>query len=129
MVPPDQPGAVCTIRWVLKDDFGKGPFRWVVYGTRGGAMWGITDPFYLPTYAGDWVLSDAVPLSPAIRPIGSPLLPSPSGRPCSGVHTVHTGENLFRIAYSCNLTTASLAAANGLHFPYIIYPGQTLRYP
>jgi hypothetical protein len=126
MIPPDQPGAVCTVRWVVKDDFGKGPFRWVVYRGEGGGTWGISDMFFFPTYAGQWVWSDV--LAPS-GPIGGTLVVSAPGRPCKGVHVVRAGEDVFRIAYNCGLTTAQLAAANGLYFPYIIYPGQVLRYP
>ena len=129
MVPPDQPGAVCTIRWVVPDDFGAGPFRWVVYDSHGGATWGITDQFYFPTYAGEWVLTHAVAQSPATGPVSGRSGPTAGGGSCKGVHVVQAGENVFRIAYNCNLTIASLARANGLYFPYTIYPGEVLRYP
>jgi LysM repeat protein len=48
---------------------------------------------------------------------------------CSGSYTVKSGDNLFRIAYNCGLTTEQLAAVNGVRFPYTIYPGQVLRFP
>jgi hypothetical protein len=42
---------------------------------------------------------------------------------------VGRGENLFRIAFNCGLTTAQLAAANGIGYPFTIFTGQTLRFP
>jgi hypothetical protein len=42
---------------------------------------------------------------------------------------VKTGDNLFRIAYNCGLTTEGLAAFNGIPFPYTIYVGQLVRFP
>jgi LysM repeat protein len=39
------------------------------------------------------------------------------------------GENLFRIAYNCGLTTEELAKANGIPYPYVIQPGQELKFP
>ncbi len=44
-------------------------------------------------------------------------------------HVVVSGDNLFRLAYNCGLTTAQLAARNGLAAPYTIYPGQVLVFP
>jgi len=34
--------------WVAPEDFGKGPFRWVVYQARGGPVWGTSASFFLP---------------------------------------------------------------------------------
>jgi hypothetical protein len=129
MIAPDRPGAVCTLRWVVKSDFGKGPFRWVVYDQQGGASWGVSASFYFPVYAGQWVWSEIPGLTPASVPSGVTVVEPALGRPCGGVHVVHTGENLFRIAYTCGLTTAQLAARNHLWYPYIIYPGQVLYFP
>ena len=63
-------------------------------------------------------------------PGATPVPPATSqAQACSGTYTVKSGNNLFRIAYSCGLTTEQLAAANGIKFPYTIYPGQVLKYP
>jgi LysM repeat protein len=51
----------------------------------------------------------------------------PSGG--AGTHTVQPGENLFRIALKYNMLYTALAAANGLSFPYTVYPGQRLVIP
>jgi LysM repeat protein len=48
---------------------------------------------------------------------------------CTGTHTVVSGDNLFRLAYGCGITIEQLAAANGIVYPYTIYPGQVLKFP
>jgi LysM repeat protein len=58
--------------------------------------------------------------------------PVPGGAPqatCIGSHTVVSGDTLYRLAYPCGLTIEQLAAANGIVFPYTIYPGQVINYP
>ena len=63
-------------------------------------------------------------------PGATPVPPATSqAQACSGTYTVKSGNNLFRIAYTCGLTTEQMAAANGIKFPYTIYPGQVLKYP
>ena len=54
---------------------------------------------------------------------------TPQAQACTGSYTVKNGDNLFRIAYNCGLTTEQLAAANGIRFPYTIYPGQVVKFP
>jgi LysM repeat protein len=51
------------------------------------------------------------------------------GATCTGTHTVVTGDTLFRLSYNCGLTVEQLAAANGIAFPYTIYPGQAIHFP
>ncbi len=60
---------------------------------------------------------------------GATAVPPATPQACAGTHTVVRGENLFRIAYNCGLTTEQIAAVNGVRFPYTIYPGQVLRFP
>jgi LysM repeat protein len=60
---------------------------------------------------------------------GAAPVPGATQQTCTGSHTVVRGENLFRIAYNCGLTTEQLAAANGIPYPYTIYPGQVLKFP
>ena len=48
---------------------------------------------------------------------------------CTGNYTVVKGDTLFNIAYRCGLTTEQLAGANGLLFPFRIYPGDVLKFP
>lgn len=60
----------------------------------------------------------------------SKVLASPTGAgSCSGTHTVTGGENLFRIGYNCGFSAEQMANANGIPYPYSIYPGQVLHYP
>jgi hypothetical protein len=47
--------------WVLGKDFGTGPFRWVVYQRRGGPVWALSQPFWLPAGAGQWTRVTAEP--------------------------------------------------------------------
>jgi LysM repeat protein len=60
---------------------------------------------------------------------GATAVPPATPQSCTGTHTVVQGENLFRIAYNCGLTTEQLAGVNGVKFPYIIHPGDVLRFP
>ncbi len=48
---------------------------------------------------------------------------------CTGNYTVVQGDTLFSIAYRCGLTTEELAAPNGLSFPFVIHPGDVLKFP
>ena len=59
----------------------------------------------------------------------TPPQPSPPVTNAGGTHVVATGENLFRIAMRYGLTTAQLAAANGIVNPNSVYVGQVLRIP
>jgi len=58
---------------------------------------------------------------------------TPGGDPpqtgCSGQHIVATGDSLYRLAFTCGLTTEQLAAANNIAYPYTIYVGQVLTIP
>ena len=54
---------------------------------------------------------------------------APQPAACSGLHTVVTGDTLYRLAYGCGFTIEQLAAANSIIYPYTIYPGQVLNYP
>jgi LysM repeat protein len=60
---------------------------------------------------------------------GGAVATGAGGQLCTGTHTVVKGENLFRIAYNCGLTTEQLAAVNGVPYPYTIFPGQVLKFP
>ena len=62
-------------------------------------------------------------------PAGATAVPPATPMACSGTHTVVAGENLFRIAYNCGLTTEELAQVNGLSYPYHLRPGDVLRFP
>ncbi len=34
--------------WFPHQHFGTGPFRWQVFASKSGALWGVSAPFYLP---------------------------------------------------------------------------------
>lgn len=51
------------------------------------------------------------------------------GVPSSGVYTVVAGDTLYRIARQHATTVSALAAANGLHPPYLLKIGQQIRLP
>ena len=57
------------------------------------------------------------------------LPPTSTPAPLPTTHTVASGENLYRIALRYGLTTAQLAAANGILNPNSVYAGQVLRIP
>ena len=60
---------------------------------------------------------------------GATAVPPATPQACTGTHTVKQGENLFRIAYNCGLTTEQLARPNGIAFPYTIHPGDVIKFP
>lgn len=44
-------------------------------------------------------------------------------------HVVKAGENLFRISLAYNMSFETVAAYNGIPWPYHIYPGQVIKIP
>ncbi|HUS17005.1 MAG TPA: LysM peptidoglycan-binding domain-containing protein [Chloroflexia bacterium] len=116
---------------------------------------GSTCPNPYTVQQGDWIyqiarncnvaVSALIAANPGINPNqikpgqllnmpGAGATPVPSGgggvpqATCTGTHTVVSGDTLYRLAYPCGLTVEQLAAANGIVFPYTIYPGQVIRY-
>jgi LysM repeat protein len=75
------------------------------------------------------VVTQAMTLPEAPPPVPTAAAPPAASGSCSGTHVVAAGENLFRIAFNCGLTTAQLASFNGIGSPYTIYVGQTLKFP
>ncbi len=62
------------------------------------------------------------------------VIPSPSAaspEPAAGeqIHIVQPGQNLFRIALQYNLSFETVAAHNGIPWPYTIYVGQQIKIP
>lgn len=76
------------------------------------------------------VISDSTgsDAQPVVQPTASVATPAESGT-CAGTHVVQPGENLFRIGFDCGFSLQQMANANGIPYPYRIYPGQTLRFP
>lgn len=60
---------------------------------------------------------------PAVKP------PAPKPQPSGQVYVVQSGDALSLIAQRHGVTTAALAAANGIANPNIIHPGQRLTIP
>jgi LysM repeat protein len=63
--------------------------------------------------------------APTSAPTATPAPPT-SG---ATTHVVQPGENLFRIALRYGTTVDTLAQANGIASPYLIYVGQRLTIP
>ncbi len=57
-----------AVRWVVEDDFGDGPFRWVIYERQGGQLWATSPSFYFPHYGGEWVWSTVATVTPTSTP-------------------------------------------------------------
>jgi LysM repeat protein len=73
------------------------------------------------------IVTNAAPAPTPVPPAQTAPAPVPVVSP--GVHVVQSGENLFRIALRYNMTWDVLARANGLCFPFLVYPGQQLVIP
>lgn len=74
---------------VFSDNFGQGPFRWVIYNTDGVTVWAIGPKFTLPTQPGSDVaqpLDQQGPVSPLSTPAGvpTPTVPTTPVAPSAG---------------------------------------------
>jgi hypothetical protein len=49
--------------------------------------------------------------------------------PTAVTYTVQPGDCLYTIGQTYGVSWQSIASANGIYFPYVIYPGQTLSIP
>ena len=49
------------IWWVDSDDYGTGPFRWLVLEEKGGDQFGLSDNFNLPTHNNEVVVVQMKP--------------------------------------------------------------------
>lgn len=69
--------------------------------------------------------------TPVPQPTAQPATatPVPAGRTCSNPYTVQTGDWIYKIARSCNVSVAALIAANPNINPNAITPGQLLNMP
>src|SRR5258706_11661479 len=61
--------------------------------------------------------------------LGAILAPAASAAACSTPYTVLPGDNLFRIGLAFGVPWTSIAAANSLSNPSLIFPGQVLCIP
>lgn len=74
-------------------------------------------------------------IQPTLQPTPVPQL-TPQVQPTAAVtaqghvlHTVKSGETLFSIGRLYGVNPYSIAAANNIPYPYVIYPGQQLTIP
>lgn len=76
---------------------------------------------------------NVVPTVPAPQPTTQAAQPAPTGAAVTAqgnvLHTVKPGETLFSIGRLYTVNPYSIAAANNIPYPYIIYPGQQLTIP
>jgi len=97
---------------------------------------------------GDWIYKIArdckldpaaiIAANPGVNPnfiIPGQKLNMPTGSPvsqpaaCTGSYTVVKSDTLFNIAYRCGLTTEQLATTNNIRYPFVIHPGDVLKFP
>jgi LysM repeat protein len=71
----------------------------------------------------------APPVTPAAQATAQTQPPAQVNAQGNVVHTVKSGETLFSIGRLYGVNPYSIAAANNIPYPYIIYPGQQLIIP
>lgn len=77
---------------------------------------------------------ETAPLVPTAPPQPTAPPPQPTAAPQvnaqgNTVHTVKSGDTLFSIGRLYGVNPYSIAAANNIPYPYVIYPGQQLIIP
>jgi LysM repeat protein len=80
-------------------------------------------------YRISYVMVFAEPFDPTQQPEPTEVPPPPpeaNNIAAAGEHIVRPGETLIRIAQRYGMTVGSLAAANGITNPSLIFPGQRL---
>jgi LysM repeat protein len=130
-VPGTPPGGSCTHVVQLGDTLSG--IAWQ-YGTTVQALMsanGISNPDYI--YVGQVLMIPGCgqpPVPPPPPPPGPPAPgPHPPAPPCGQSYVVQPGDTLSGIAFRYGTTVQALARANGLYYPYTIYPGQRLHIP
>jgi LysM repeat protein len=127
------PPSSCTYTVRLGDTLSSIAAR---YGTTVTALMqvnGISNPNFI--YAGQVLTipgcGNQQPSCPNCPPPGHHPKPPPhpGHPPCGQTYTVKPGDSLSRIAAWYGTTVSALAHANGLSYPYVIHPGQTLVIP
>ncbi len=99
-----------------------------------GGQTGPAAPPALPTAVPLAQVPTLAPASPAANDPAAAAAPSadePGSQPANQprLHTVQTGETMFRIATNYGLSVDELAAANGITDPSLLYAGQVLTIP
>ncbi len=94
------------------------------YGTTVQAIMaanGLRNPDYI--YIGQKLVI------PGCLPPAPPPPPVPPPPACGSTYVVQSGDTLSRIAAMHHTTVQAVAQANGLRYPYLIFPGQRLFIP
>ena len=105
---------------VLPSEFGKGPFRWVVYEQRGGGELARSGPFYLPKSGGDIVrISVSQPATatspppnhpPVIQSLDAQLPEVETGQPV-GVQCVAFDPDGDTLTYHWDVSAGTIVGA------------------
>lgn len=89
-----------------------------------------------PTVAPPTVVPPTAVPPTGVAPTATPPLPGPTFTPIPpvpgpvlGTHVVRYGESLFCIGRAYQVSPWAIAQANGVWWPYVIYPNQQLRIP
>jgi LysM repeat protein len=84
-----------------------------------------------PVPGGPDTTQPVVPTVPPPQPTPQPQIQPTAAVNAQGnvIHTVKSGETLFSIGRLYNVNPYSIAAANNIPYPYVIYPGQQLTIP
>ena len=94
---------------------------------------GAVAPEATPVPGGQDNTQQLVPTVPAPQPTPAPTQAPTVAAAVNAqgniVHTVKSGETLFSIGRLYNVNPYSIAAANNIPYPYVIYPGQQLTVP
>jgi LysM repeat protein/uncharacterized protein YvpB len=90
------------------------------------AAWNNLYPPYT-IYPGQQLLISGSGSAPAAAPIVPPAVDPSTAAPST--YTVQPGDSLARIALQFGLYWPDIAGANGISWPYTIYPGQVLTLP
>ncbi|MCC6798836.1 MAG: SH3 domain-containing protein [Anaerolineae bacterium] len=78
---------------------------------------------------GDYILTSYPKTNLPVEGVYVPPAPQPQPQPTYRYHTVQYGENMYRIGLRYGVNWLSIAAANGIGYPYWVYAGQVLRIP
>ena len=73
------------------------------------------------------ILQRNAAIATTVQPVLPLVPPAPPDEPSVNTYTVQRGDFLIALAKRFGLDWRSLAETNGIHFPYVIFPGQVLK--
>lgn len=97
--------------------------------TSSGRISGYSGNLDLDIFYGDESQWDAYATADGIVPPQENSTPSTPPQTTTGTYTVVSGDCLYTIGSKLGVSWGSIASANGLYSPYVIYPGQVLVIP